>query len=166
MLNTFNYDHATHGTYIAIYLLLLSNLINESSTYLLPQIFINYLYLITKNYYMQDRINEMQTLSYILEKLRMKRQDNEFIMEGEFFTTKNGNKYKPENLTIIKTYRFEGESDPSDSSILYLIEANDGLIGYSMDAYGVYTNHDAAYDDFIRKIQVMDREEQLIFDLE
>ena len=115
---------------------------------------------------MQDRINEMQTLSYILERLRMKRHDNEFIMEGEFFTTKNGNKYKPENLTIIKTYRFEGESDPSDSSILYLIEANDGLIGYSIDAYGVYTNHDAAYDDFIRKIQVMDREEQLIFDLE
>ncbi len=27
------------------------------------------------------------------------------------------------NLKIIKTYRFEGESDPSDSSILYVMEA-------------------------------------------
>jgi len=115
---------------------------------------------------MENRTNHMQTLSYILEKLRMKRQDNEFVMDGEFFTTKNGNKYRPEDLTIIKIYRFEGESDPSDSSVLYLIEASDGLIGYSIDAYGVYTNHDAAYDDFIRKIQVMDRDEQLIFDLE
>ena len=87
-------------------------------------------------------------------------------MDGEFFTTTNGNKYTPDNLTIIKTFRFEGESDPSDSSILYVIEANDGLIGYSIDAYGVYTNHDAAYDDFVRKIQVMDRDEQLIFSLE
>jgi len=115
---------------------------------------------------MEERGNHMQTLSYVLEKLRLKRQDNEFTMEGDYFVTKNGNKYKPENLSIIKTYRFEGESDPSDSSILYLIEANDGLIGYSLDAYGVYTNHDAAYDDFIRKIQVLDRDEQLIFDLE
>ena len=115
---------------------------------------------------MEEKGNQMQTLSYILEKLRIKRHDNEFKMEGEFFITGNGNKYKPENLTIIKTYRFEGDSDPSDSSILYLIEGNDGLIGYSIDAYGVYTNHDAAYDDFIRKIPVMDREEQLIFDLE
>lgn len=108
----------------------------------------------------------MNTLSQVLEKLRIKRTDNEFTMDGEFFTTSNGNKYLPENLTIIKTFRFEGDSDPSDSSILYVIEANDGLIGYSIDAYGVYTNHDAAYDDFIRKIQVMDRDEQLIFSLE
>lgn len=108
----------------------------------------------------------MQTLSYVLEKLRLKRHDNEFTMEGDFFVTQNGNKYKPENLAIIKTYRFEGESDPADSSILYVIAANDGLIGYSIDAYGVYSNHDAAYDDFIRKIQVLDRDEQLIFDLE
>ncbi len=109
---------------------------------------------------------QMTTLSQVLEKLRVKRQDNEFTMDGEFFTTANGNKYIPENLNIIKTFRFEGESDPSDSSILYVIEANDGLVGYSIDAYGVYSNHDAAYDDFIRKIQVMDRDEQLIFSLE
>ena len=115
---------------------------------------------------MEVRTNHMTTVSQVLEKLRIKRYDNEFKMEGEFFTAPNGNKYTPENLTIIKTYRFEGESDPSDSSIIYIIEANDGLIGYSMDAYGVYSDHDAAYDDFIRKIKVMDRDEQLIFSLE
>ena len=109
---------------------------------------------------------DLQTLSYILEKLRLGRKDNEYIMEGEFFTTNNGKKYSTDQLAIIKTYRFEGDSDPSDNAILYLIEANDGLIGYSLDAYGVYTNHDEKYDDFIRKIKVNDREEQLIFSLE
>ncbi len=119
-----------------------------------------------KSYIMSNSENDLQTLSYILEKLRLNRQDNEFVMEGLFFTTPNGNKYAENQLRIIKTYRFEGESDPSDSAILYLIEANDGLVGYSIDAYGVYTNHDEKYDDFIRKIQVEDREDQLIFTLE
>jgi hypothetical protein len=121
---------------------------------------------ITKNIVMEKGLNEMRTLSQVLEKLRLKRRDNEFTMSEGCFSTGKGKKYQPEDLTIIKTYRFEGESDPSDSSILYVIEANDGLVGYSIDAYGVYSNHDAAYDDFVRKIQVQDRDEQLIFSLE
>jgi hypothetical protein len=115
---------------------------------------------------MENRINEMKTLSQVLEKLRLKRLDNEFRLEAGSFEAGNGKHYQPEDLTIIKTYRFEGESDPSDSSILYLIEANDGLTGYSIDAYGVYSNHDQDYDEFIRKIKIMDREEQLEFSLE
>jgi len=107
----------------------------------------------------------MTTLSYVIEKLRLKRQDNEFTMTPEGFTTASGKSYKPEDLTIIKTYRFEGESDPSDACILYVIEAKDGLVGYSIDAYGAYSNHDDdGYDDFIRKLKVEDRDEQQIFE--
>jgi hypothetical protein len=107
----------------------------------------------------------MTTLSYVIEKLRLKRQDNEFIIAPEGFTIGNGKFYHPEDLTIIKTYRFEGDSNPSDASILYVIEAKDGLIGYSIDAYGVYSNHDDdGYDDFIRKMKVEDRDEQQIFE--
>lgn len=109
-------------------------------------------------------MNSMTTLSGILEKLRVRKQDNEFIMGEEGFKSPAGKLYNPEDLTIIKTYRFEGDSDPSDNSILYLIEANDGLTGYSIDAYGVYSNHDdAKYDEFIRKINVSERDEQEIF---
>ena len=108
--------------------------------------------------------NEMTTLSVILEKLRIKKQDNEFRMTDKGFGTESGKVYQPEDLKIIRTYRFEGESDPSDSSILYLIEANDGRIGYSIDAYGAYSNHDDdLYDEFIRKIPMEEREEQQIF---
>ena len=118
---------------------------------------------------MENTINErptqMSTLSQILEKLRLKRQDNEFKMVDKVFEGTNGKHYQPEELTIIKTYRFESESDPSDSSILYIIEAKDGLIGYSADAYGAYSNHDDdGYDDFIRKLHVQDRDEQQIFE--
>ena len=114
-----------------------------------------------------EKHDEMATLSQILEKLRLKKMDNEFRLENGQFSAGKGKKYNPEDLTIIKTYRFEGESDPSDSSILYIIEAKDGLHGYSMDAYGVYSNHadEGEYDNFIRKINVEDRDEQLLFQL-
>ena len=111
--------------------------------------------------------NQMSTLSSVLEKLRIKKWDNEFRMTEGGFSGGKGKFYEPSDLKIIKVYRFEGNSDPSDSSILYIIEANDGLIGYNMDAYGVYSNHEdeGAYDNFMRKIPIEDREEQLLFDI-
>ena|SRR5437868_160104 len=113
---------------------------------------------------MPDEKIPMTTVSSVLEKLRIKKQDNEFRMTPEGFTTGKNKIYQPEDLKIIRTYRFEGESDPSDSTIIYVLEAKDGLIGYSMDAYGVYSDHtDDGYDDFIRKIPVDEREEQQIF---
>jgi hypothetical protein len=107
----------------------------------------------------------MTTLSSVLEKLRVKKHDNEFRMLPEGFGTGNGKFYKPEDLKILRTYRFEGASDPSDSTILYIIQANDGLTGYSIDAYGVYSNHDDdGYDDFIRHIPMQETDERSIFE--
>lgn len=107
--------------------------------------------------------NDLTTLVSILEKLRQKKIDNEFRWEKGVFTAGRGKTYMPEDLTIIRTYRFEGESNPSDASILYIIQAKDGLVGYSLDAYGVYSNHDdeEGYDNAIRRIPVEHREEQL-----
>ncbi len=106
----------------------------------------------------------MTTLSQVMEKLRLKHKDNEFLLTPNGFTIGNGKFYQPHELKIIKTYRFEGESDPSDSSILYVMEALDGTIGYSIDAYGAFSNHDDVdYDGFIVKIPIEEREEQLLF---
>ena len=108
--------------------------------------------------------SEMTTLSQVLETLRLKRQDNEFLLTENGFTVGNGKFYTPQELKVIRTFRFEGDSDPSDSSILYLMEAKDGLIGYSIDSYGAFSNHDDVnYDEFIRKIPTEERDEQLIF---
>jgi hypothetical protein len=107
---------------------------------------------------------EMTTLSQVIEKLRLSRRDSEFILTHQGFTIGNGKFYQPHDLKIIKTYRFEGESDPADSSILYVMEANDGSIGYSVDAYGALSNHDDVdYNGFIVKVPVEEREEQLLF---
>jgi hypothetical protein len=112
-------------------------------------------------YFKPDEKKEMTTLTSILEKLRVKKRDNEFQNTPNGFTASNNKFYQPDDLRIIRTYRFEGESNPDDNAIVYVIEANDGLIGYSLDAYGVYSDHDESYDDFIRQIPVHEKEEAL-----
>jgi len=114
---------------------------------------------------METKPAPMTTVTSVLEKLRQQHNDNEFKAHGEGFNIADSDKlYHPEDLTIIKTYRFEGASDPGDSSIIYLIQANDGTMGYSMDAYGMYsTQEDQNYDELIKKIPVQEREEQAIF---
>jgi hypothetical protein len=105
---------------------------------------------------------DMTTLTGVLEKLRIKKQDTEFRYTPEgFCSSSNKRAYEPEDLTIIKTYRFEGDSNPSDSCILYLIEAKDGLIGYNIDSYGAYSNNEEGYNDFLKKIKVSGHHEQL-----
>lgn len=112
---------------------------------------------------MPNQIPHLTTLSSILEKLRIKRQDNEFRLTDKGFSCCNEKHYQPEDLTIIRTFRFEGQSDPADSAILYLIEANDGLIGYSIDTFGPYSNNPDGYDDFIKQISVQERESGIEF---
>lgn len=113
-----------------------------------------------------EKPGEMTTLSRVLEKLHEKGFDHELRMSdhGRLQNTDEQKIYNPEDLTIIKTYRFEGESDPSDSSILYVMEDQQGIKGYVLDAYGAYSSHtEAGFNEFMQKIKVEDREDQLIF---
>src|SRR6185312_10979424 len=94
----------------------------------------------------------MTTVTNVLEKLRIEKHDNEFRMTPDGFTAGNKKYYQPEDLKIIRTYRVEGESDHAGFAVIYLMEANEGLIGYGMDAYGVYSDDENdGCDDFIRR---------------
>jgi hypothetical protein len=109
----------------------------------------------------------MNTISQILDKLRIKKIDNEFRCYEQGFSVNKIKFYQPSDLCIVKVYRFEGITDPGDMSIIYIIRANDGLTGYSLDAYGYYSDHDhePGYDNFIRMIPVTCHDEQLLFEL-
>jgi hypothetical protein len=58
--------------------------------------------------------------------------------------------YDPLEVTISNFYRFEGESDPADEAILYLIETFDGKRGILIDGYGVYGN--TSIDAFVQQV--------------
>lgn len=110
----------------------------------------------------------MTTLTSVMEKLRKKGFDNEFRWTPDGFTAGKGKLYQPAELEIVRVYRFEENTDPGDMCVLYLIEVLDsGLTGYSINAYGTYSNHDdeEGYDNFIRMIPERDHESQLLFEL-
>jgi len=59
--------------------------------------------------------------------------------------------YKPHDLTIVKVFRFEGMSNPADSTELMAIEADDGIKGTLIFSFGADTSQN---DDLIRKINM------------
>jgi hypothetical protein len=56
----------------------------------------------------------------------------------------------PDDFDIVQVFRFEGMTNPSDTSILYAIESKDGLKGTLVSSYGVYA--DAMSSEMIRKL--------------
>lgn len=90
---------------------------------------------------------------------------NGMITEGyaeDFKVTDQGleslnhhNHYKAEEIQIVNFFRFEGESDPDDNAILYVIETNDGTKGTLVDAYGVY--NDAKVTRFMKDVETIQK---------
>lgn len=69
------------------------------------------------------------------------------------FCEKISEKFVPSDLKITEYYRYEGMSDPEDSSVIYAIESKDGHKGVIIDAYGAYSDeHKSA---FISEIEVI-----------
>ena len=58
----------------------------------------------------------------------------------------------PAEFEIVEVYRFEGETNPSDSSILYAIESKHGDKGVLVNAYGVYS--DSVSDEMVKKLVI------------
>lgn len=58
----------------------------------------------------------------------------------------------PNDFEIVEVYRFEGVTNPDDSSVLYAIEGKDGVKGVLVDAYGVYAN--PVSTELLAKLQV------------
>jgi hypothetical protein len=53
--------------------------------------------------------------------------------------------YSPAEIQVINFFRFEGESDPDDNAILYVIETSDGIKGTLVDSYGTYSDAGVAH---------------------
>lgn len=101
----------------------------------------------------------MDTLSETLNRLIERGYSEEFYMSDLGFKIKSGEDiYKPEDLVIKRVYRFEGESDPADMSVLYEIQSTSGVKGYFMHAFGTYGLFDEVeMSEFLKKVK---REEE------
>ena len=87
----------------------------------------------------------MQSLSSCVNKMKDDGYTEDFQVTKKGLTTFNDEKSShPDEVRIENFYRFEGESDPGDSTILYVIETNDGTKGTLVDGYGAYASQDVS----------------------
>jgi hypothetical protein len=101
---------------------------------------------------------EMTTMVDCIQHLREKGFTKDFsIKNGLLFFPDSDRKYSPEQVKIETFYRFEGDSDPSDNSILYAIITDDGYKGIISDAYGAYSNEDTG--KFIARVESISKKE-------
>lgn len=67
--------------------------------------------------------------------------------------------YKPEEVSIVNFYRFEGYSDPGDNMILYAIITNDKVKGTLTDGYGAYA--DPLVEKFIKQVEEISKKTEI-----
>jgi hypothetical protein len=95
---------------------------------------------------------DLKSLSSCLSKLIADGNTEDFKATDEGLKAIRTEKiYKPEEVSIVNFFRFEGSSDPDDTSILYVIETNDGVKGTLVDAYGTYASPEV--NEFILAVE-------------
>ncbi len=106
--------------------------------------------------------HNLKTLSEVLAILRKRGITKEIRMnEQKQMVLENEEKsYQPQDLCIIKSYRFEGDSSPDDNAVLYVLEDKDDQKAIIIDSYGADSNYSGEdFDNFLREIPTKDREE-------
>ncbi len=107
-----------------------------------------------------DVKTEMKTLSACTKMLEDKGFKTQFLVLGDSIKSLASDRiYKPEQVKIINFYRFEGNSNPDDNSILYVIETISGELGMLIDAYGAQA--DIAITKFIGQVASICKKEHL-----
>ena len=102
---------------------------------------------------MQDK-EEERSLVNVENKLTKDGFTQDFnVVDGRLQTigSDSNKSYAADEVTIVDFYRFEGESNPDDMSVLYAIEAHDGVKGTIANAYGTYADSDT--DDFLKQVE-------------
>ena len=91
-----------------------------------------------------DKVN-MDSLVVVLDTLEKLGFHSQFAINGEnMVSLKTNNQFQSNEVKIVHFYRFEGESNPDDSSIMYAIECKTGEKGTLVDGYGTTADTDTA----------------------
>lgn len=91
-----------------------------------------------------DRITFMTDEEKIINKLEADGYTDQFKVEKKVLRSLTDLKktYKAKEIKAVNFYRYEGNSDPDDMSIIYAIETCDGRKGTLVDAYGMYSDEE------------------------
>jgi len=94
------------------------------------------------------------TLSEALNNLKCRGFTIDFNIEfDKIKCSSSGKILSPAEFEIVEHYRFEGDTNPSDESVVYAIRSKDNSIkGVLVSAYGAYS--ESMNEEMIRKLSV------------
>ncbi len=101
---------------------------------------------------MNDLKDEMSPMVDVLNRLTKEGYTSQFkATQGGICSMRTQQTYKPGDIDIKHFYRFEGDSDPGDTAIVYAIETESGEKGTLIDSYGAYA--DPMVEKFIKQVE-------------
>ena len=106
--------------------------------------------------------NNLKTLSEVFNSLIKRGITKEVRMneQKQMVLGKEEKIYQPEDLCIVKSYRFEGDSNPDDNCVLYLLEDKEGELATLLDSYGADSNYSGEeFDHFLRNVPIQEKPE-------
>ena len=81
-------------------------------------------------------------------------QEQYTIKDNQLHSLTTDHSYKAEQVKIVDFFRFEGQTDPDDDSMMYVIETSDGSKGTLIDGYGPSSDIDiSGFITSVEKIQ-------------
>ena len=94
------------------------------------------------------------TLSGTMEQLRKEGYTEDFNLQQNCLECRErGYQLFADEFKVDRFYRFEGESNPSDSAILYAISSDKHQVkGVLVNAYGIYS--ETVADEIMEKLQM------------
>ena len=103
---------------------------------------------------MEDK-EELTSLVGVTNKLQKDGYKTDFKVteDGRLATMDDKESFTPEEVRIVDFYRFEGETNPEDMAILYVLETTSGLKGSVTNSYG--PTADDNIETFMKKVEDM-----------
>jgi len=94
------------------------------------------------------------TLTGTMNELRKEGYTEDFNLQQNCLECRDGEfKVFADEFMVDKYFRFEGDSNPSDSAILYAISSNSKkLKGLLVNAYGIYS--EPVTDEMLEKLEI------------
>jgi len=96
--------------------------------------------------------NQYSTLSEATNELSKRGFSVNFeVNEKGMLIDHTGKVYSPSQIKLKEFHRFEGESNPADSTIIYAVETKSGIQGTVVDSYGA--DGSEIISDFMNKAE-------------
>ncbi|RYU79712.1 phosphoribosylpyrophosphate synthetase [Hymenobacter persicinus] len=93
------------------------------------------------------------TLTQAVRALQQRGYTDDFnIQDGHLHHPGLAMRLHPQQFQVREFYRFEGETDPGDESVVYAIESDQGVKGLLVSAYGAYS--EPLNDELMHKLNM------------